>query len=96
MFMGKVLGNVVSSVKNKSLEGLKLMLVKQTDISGNAIGKPLVAIDSVDAGEGDRVLLLKEGGSAKMILKRNKMPVNLVIAGVIDTVDLYGWNAPEK
>jgi len=91
MILGKVIGNVVSTVKNKTLEGFKLMLVKQADLSGNPIGKPLVAVDSVDAGEGDLVLMLKEGGSAKIVLKRNKMPVNLVIVGVIDTVDLDGW-----
>ena len=91
MILGKVIGNVVSTIKNKTLEGFKLMLVKQTDISGNPVGKPLVAVDSVDAGEGDLVLILKEGGSAKIVLKRNKMPVNLVIVGVVDTVDLDGW-----
>ena len=91
MFIGKVVGNVVSSVKNKKLEGLKLMLVRQTDVNGNLTGKPLVAVDSVDSGEGDRVLVLKEGGSAKMVLKRDKLPLNLVIVGVIDTIDLDGW-----
>jgi ethanolamine utilization protein EutN len=96
MFIGKVLGNVVSSVKNKKLEGLKLMLVRQTDLNGNLTGKPLVAVDSVDSGEGDRVLVLKEGGSAKMVLKRDKIPLNLVIVGVIDTIDLHGWKPVEK
>lgn len=91
MILGKVIGNVVSTIKNKTLEGFKLMLVRQTDLSGNLIGKPLVAVDSVDAGEGDLVLMLKEGGSAKIVLKRSKMPVNLVIVGVVDTVDLDGW-----
>lgn len=91
MILGKIIGNVVSTVKNKTLEGFKLMLVKQTDLSGNPIGKPLVAVDSVDAGEGDLVLMLKEGGSAKIVLKRSRMPVNLVIVGVVDTVDLDGW-----
>jgi len=91
MILGRVIGNVVSTVKNKALEGFKLMLVKQADLSGNPVGKPLVAVDSVDAGEGDLVLMLKEGGSAKMVLKRSKMPVNLVIVGVIDTIDLDGW-----
>lgn len=96
MFIGKVLGNVVSSVKNKKLEGLKLMLVRQTDLNGNLIGKPLVAVDSVDSGEGDRVLVLKEGGSAKMILKRDKIPLNLVIVGIVDTIDIDGWKTVEK
>jgi len=91
MFIGTVTGNVVSSVKNKNLEGFKLMLVKQTDVYGEALGKPLVAIDSVDSGIGDRVLVLKEGGSAKLVLKRNKIPVNLVIVGVIDTLDIEKW-----
>jgi ethanolamine utilization protein EutN len=96
MFIGKVLGNVVSSVKSKKLEGLKLMLVKQTDIDGNLTGRPMVAIDSVDSGEGDRVLVLKEGGSAKIVIKRDKLPINLVIVGVVDTVDVDGWNRGEK
>ncbi len=96
MFIGKVLGNVVSSVKNKKLEGLKLMLVRQTDPNGNLTGKPLVAVDSVDSGEGDRVVVLKEGGSAKIVLKRDKIPLNLVIVGIIDTIDLHGWKPVEN
>lgn len=96
MILGRVIGNVVSTIKNKSLEGFKLMLVRQADLSGNPMGKPLVAIDSVDSGTGDLVVMLKEGGSAKMVLKKSKMPVNLVIVGVVDTVDLDGWVAAAK
>ena len=92
MFIGKVTGNVVSTIKDKNLIGAKLMTVKQVDVTGlKPYGKPMIAIDSVDAGIGDNVLLLKEGGSARLLLKKNKIPVNLVIVGVIDTVELDGW-----
>lgn len=91
MFIAKVIGNVVSTIKNPKLEGFKLMLIKQLDIDGNLIGKPMVAIDSIDSGIGDKVLVLKEGGSAKIVLKRERMPVNLVIVGVIDKIELTNW-----
>ncbi len=97
MFLGKVIGNVVSTIKDKNLNGAKLMTVKQVDVKNLApYGKPMIAIDSVEAGIGDNVLLLKEGGSARLLLKKNKIPVNLVIVGVVDNVDLDNWQDLEK
>jgi len=96
MFLGKVLGNVVATIKNKNLDGTKLMLIRQTDVHGTLTGKPQIAVDTVDAGEGDTVILMKEGGSARKLLKRAGAPVNLVIVGVVDTVDLGGWTQVAK
>lgn len=96
MFLGRVIGNVVATVKNTNLEGSKLMLVRQADIDGNPVGKPQIAVDTVDSGEGDTVVIMKEGGSARLLLKKSKAPVNLVVVGVVDTVELDGWQRPAK
>jgi len=87
MFLAKVVGNVVSSVKNPSLEGRKMMLVRQTDLDGRAKGDELMAIDTVCSGIGDTVIVVKEGGSARMLLEDGKIPVHTVIVGVVDTIE---------
>ncbi len=88
MFLAKVVGNVVSSVKNPSLEGRKMMLVKQTDLDGNAKGEELMAIDTVCSGIGDTVIVVKEGSTAQMLLEDKKVPVHTVIVGVVDKITL--------
>lgn len=88
MLLGRVIGNVVSTVKNPKLEGAKLMLVQPLDLDGQARGVPVIAIDSVDAGVGDRVLLTLDGKSAMQALGRGLAAVDAAILGVVDAVDL--------
>ncbi len=88
MTIGRVVGNVVSTHKNAKLEGAKLMLVQPLDLDGAAKGAPLMAIDGVDAGIGDRVLLIQDGRSAQLVLGKGTAAVDAAIIGVVDAVEL--------
>lgn len=88
MIIGEVVGKVVSTQKHYKVEGRKLLLVQPLDLDGVAEGQPLLAVDSVDAGEGDRVLVVLEGRSAAMAAERPQAPLDAAVVGVIDAVDL--------
>ena len=88
MIIGEVMGTVVSTVKHYKMEGRKLLLVQPLGLDGNAQGRRLLAIDSVDAGVGDRVLVVLEGRAAGMALGRSSGPVDAAIVGVVDRVEL--------
>jgi ethanolamine utilization protein EutN len=88
MILGEVTGTVVATVKHYKVEGRKLLLVRALTLEGKMEGKPLVAIDSVDAGVGDRVLVVREGRAAGMALGRASGPVDAAIVGIVDSVDL--------
>jgi ethanolamine utilization protein EutN len=88
MTIGRVVGNVVSTHKNAKLEGAKLMLVQPLDLEGAPRGAPLMAIDGVDAGIGDRVLLIQDGRSAQLVLGKGTAAVDAAIIGVVDAVEL--------
>lgn len=88
MIIGEVVGTVVSTVKHYKMEGRKLLLVQPLDLEGKAQGRGLLAIDSVDAGVGDRVLVVLEGRAAGVALGRSSGPVDAAIVGVVDSVDL--------
>jgi ethanolamine utilization protein EutN len=86
--IGRVVGNVVSTHKNAQLEGAKLMLVQPLDLDGSPKGAPLMAIDGVDAGIGDRVLLIQDGRAAQLVLGKGTAAVDAAIIGVVDAVEL--------
>ena len=88
MLLGRVVGNVVASQKNAQLEGTKLLLVQPLDLEDRALGTPLLAIDSVDAGIGDRVLVVQEGRSAQQVLGKGVAAVDAAIVGLVDAVEL--------
>jgi len=88
VLIARVVGNVVASQKNAKLEGAKLMLVQPLDLAGAPRGGTVLAIDSVDAGVGDRVLLVQDGKAAQQALGRGTAAVDAAIVGVVDAVDL--------
>jgi microcompartment protein CcmK/EutM len=88
MLIGRVLGNLVSTQKNRKLEGTKLLLVQPLDLEGAPRGATVIAVDSVDAGVGDRVLLVLDGKAAMTALDRGLAAVDAAVVGVIDAVDL--------
>ena len=87
MRLARVVGNVIATVKHPALVGAKLLLVDEEDPAGGTRGRPLLAVDTVDAGEGDRVLVLDEGNGAAQVLHAPRGPVRTVIVGVVDEVD---------
>ena len=89
MTLAKVKGNLVSTQKNSYLIGHKLLLVHPIDLDNNYIGNnDVVALDMVDAGIGDTVLLLQEGKSVQQILGHRNAPVHSVVVAVVDSVDV--------
>ena len=88
MILARVTGTVVSTVKSKDLEGLKLMIVHQITPDGKLCGKRIVAVDTVQSGIGDDVLIIDEGGSAGIILGMSSQPIRTVIAAIVDRVDM--------
>lgn len=90
----RVVGNVVATQKNRKLEGAKLMLVQPLDLAGAPRGASLLAIDSVGAGVGERVLVVIEGKAAGQALGRKAAAVDAAIVGVIDAVDIAAEHQP--
>ena len=88
MQIARVVGNVVSTQKNAKLEGAKLLLVQPLDLEGQPRGAAVLAIDGVDAGIGDRVLLIQDGRSAQLVLGRGVAAVDAAVVGVVDAVEL--------
>jgi len=89
MFLAKIKGNVVSTQKNSHLNGHKLLTLRRIDLDGNFIGSDdMIALDTVDAGIGDVVLVVKEGGAVQQILGHKKAPVHTIIVAVVDDMDI--------
>ena len=90
MQIARVVGNLVSTHKHERFEGAKLMLVQPTDPDGTPRGAAMLAIDSVGAGVGERVLVVVEGKAAGMALgKGPNSPVDAAIVGIIDHVEMF-------
>ena len=86
MYIGKVIGTVVSTIKISHLDGRKLLLVDQLDLEGKETGAYDIAVDVVQAGPGDTVLVLDEGNGARQILQLDPGAIRAVIVGVVDEV----------
>lgn len=89
MFIARVTGLVVSTMKHESLVGSKLLMVQETDVDGRAVGTPAVAVDVVDAGEGDLVLVATGSAARQTEVTRNR-PVDHVIMAIVDTLQFNG------
>lgn len=88
MLIARVIGEVVATRKHESHEGGKALLVQPLNLDGSNRGDAVIAFDSVDAGIGDRVLLVTEGYSAMTSVGRPQSPIDMAVIGVIDSVDL--------
>jgi ethanolamine utilization protein EutN len=88
MLIGRVIGDIVATEKHTSHESLKLLLVAALDLDGSERGAPFVAVDSVSAGVGDRVLLAVDGWAAMTAVNRPQSPIDAAVIGVIDDIEL--------
>src|SRR2546421_114124 len=89
MQLARVIGTVVATVKNDSLEGRKLLVIQSLDGELRPQGAPLVALDAVDAGVGDVVLVVQEGWSASTTATGEPgAAIDSAIVGVVDRIDL--------
>ena len=87
MLLGKVVGTVVATRKDARLVSNKLMVVRPVDPRGKAEGQYLVAVDTVDAGVGETVLVVS-GSSARMASGLKDCPVDAAIIGIVDQVEM--------
>jgi microcompartment protein CcmK/EutM len=87
MLIARVIGTAVSTIKDPKVEGDKLLILRQTDQLGNEIGKPFVAVDLVDSGEGELVLTA-HGSSARQTFLTKDCPVDAVVMAVIDELEV--------
>ena len=89
MLIAKVVGSAVATIKDDKLTGAKLLVVREANVHGEATGKPLVAIDTVDAGVGDMVLIAS-GSSARQTNETKDRPVDAVIMALLDSLEVDG------
>ena len=89
MYIGRVGGTVVATIKNELYEGRKLLVVDHLDLDGQPTAKYDIAVDMVQAGTGDVVLVLDEGNSARQVVDREPLgAIRAVIVGIVDEVTL--------
>lgn len=86
MQIARVIGNVVSTVKNEALEGRKFLIVQNLSDDLKPKGKPLVALDAIGAGVGELVFWCR-GKEASFPFKRDSTPTDCTIVGIIDSDD---------
>lgn len=87
MLLAKIIGTVVATQKDERLVSSKLLVAQPLDAHGAARGSQLVAIDTVDAGFGETVLIVS-GSSARMAGELQETPVDAAVVGIVDTVEL--------
>lgn len=88
MILGKVIGNVVSTICEQGYYGKKILIIQPIDPAGRPMGRTFLAVDTVQAGPGDTVLTLDEGGSAKIATKEPQThTIKLVVVGIVDRIE---------
>jgi microcompartment protein CcmK/EutM len=87
MKLCRVKGTVVSTAKQEVYHGWKLMVVQPVDEQGREQGHSFLAVDRVQAGEGDLVLVNSEGNGARQLFQIEKLPIRSLILGIVDQVD---------
>lgn len=85
MFLGKIIGTVVASEKYKGLEGIKLLVVQPLNRNKKAVGEPIVAVDTQQAGPGD-IVFMEDGREAAYTLPVQFVPVEAAVVGIVDQV----------
>jgi ethanolamine utilization protein EutN len=83
----RVLGNVVATLKHPSYRGQRVLIVQPIDPAGADVGASFLAVDRVQAGPGDRVLVMSEGSGVRQVLKLgDQVPIRSIVIGVVDEV----------
>ena len=97
MILARVLGNIVATQKNFRYENARIMLCRQITPEGELMSNTVLALDSVDAGEGDVVLIVQEGwGASTAATKEAGAAIDSAIVGVVDRIDLLPRETKEK
>lgn len=88
MILGKVCGTIHSTINHQFYDNKRLLLVDRLKKDGTPSGKYIIAIDTVDAGAGEVVLVLDEGSSARHIVDDSTAPLRSVVVGIVDEVNV--------
>ena len=88
MYIGRVSGTVVATIKHEAFYGRKLLIVDRLTTDGEETGAYDICVDVTQAGVGDTVLVIDEGNGARQILQREVAPVRAVIVGIVDDVEI--------
>ena len=86
MILGKVVGNVVSTIKLPVYQGYKILVVQPINNKEELQGESVLALDTVQAGVGDTVLVIDEGNSSRLIMNNSTAPVRTMIVGIVDAI----------
>jgi len=87
VILGRVAGEIHSTINHPFYDAKKLLVVEKTDPDGRPTGDYLIAVDAIGAGAGERVLILDEGNGARQVFASDGAPVRSVVVGIIDHVE---------
>jgi len=90
MILARVIGDIHATVKSPHFEGCKILIVQPLEPDLTSKGTSLLAVDRVDAGVDDVVLVNKEGGSARIVFENEHIPLQAVIVAVVDDLNVFG------
>ena len=88
MTIGRVAGEIYSTINHDFYNHKKLLVVDELTLDGKTSGDYVIAVDSVDAGVGETVLIVNEGGSARQVVDDSSAPIRSIIIGIIDQIML--------
>jgi microcompartment protein CcmK/EutM len=88
MYLARVIGDVVSTHRHEHLGQKKLLLLRRLDLEDVEEGAEIIALDVIGVGVGEKVLVVQEGNAARTLFRDTKIPVQAVVVGVVDRVDL--------
>jgi microcompartment protein CcmK/EutM len=95
MRIAYIIGTAVATMKDEKLRGRKLLLARESDLQGKQRGEPFVAVDTVDSGPGDLVVIT-EGSSARNTEFTHDLPVDAVVIAVLDSLEVGGTTTFRK
>jgi len=85
----RVIGNVISTAKHPAYHGQRLMIVQRVDAAGDEVGPSFLAVDRVQSGPGDRVIVMSEGTGVRQLMKMGEqLPIRSLIVGIVDQIDV--------
>jgi len=87
MILGKVIGNVVSTIKLPVYQGYKILIVQPVNDKEEPQGESVLALDTVQAGVGDTILMIDEGNSSRLIMNNSTAPIRTMIVGIVDAIE---------
>ena len=88
MYLARVIGDVVSTHRHEHLGHRKLLLVRRLDLDDREEGVEVIALDVIGVGVGEKVLIVQEGNAARTLFRDTRIPVQAVVVGVVDHVDI--------